>query len=69
MIRRALRLARRVLDRAEVIEKQERVGEIRVDPGEGPANLEALAFQRDRRVDDAQHRTHRGGEVGPLDTG
>ena len=67
MIGCPLRFTRRVLHRAEVIEKQERVGQIRVDAGERTAHLEALSLQRHRRVDDAEHASHRRGEVGPLD--
>jgi hypothetical protein len=67
MIRGALRLTRRVLDRSEVIEKQERIGQLRIDPWERTPHLEALALERHDRIDDAEHRTYRGREVGPLD--
>jgi hypothetical protein len=67
MIRCALRLAWRVLDGSEMIEKQERVGQIRVDARERPAYLETLAFQRHDRVDDAEHGPDGGREVGSVD--
>ena len=52
MVGRALGLAGRVLDRAHVVEHQERVGETQVDPRGGSPDLESLAFQELRCVHD-----------------
>ena len=55
VVGRALGLARRVLDGAHVVEQQERVGEAKVDAGERPAHLEALALEEPGRVDHGHH--------------
>src|SRR5713226_6248582 len=57
---RALRLARRVLDSAHLVEKEERVGDVAVRAGERPPDGEAGAFEVGRRGDDLADRTERG---------
>ena len=52
VVRRALGLARRVLDGAHVIEHQERVGPRQIDPRGSAPHLEALALEERRRVGD-----------------
>ena len=69
MIRCALRLTGRVLHSTEVVEEKERIGQVRVDPWKWTSHLEALAFERHDRVDNAEHRPYGRGEVGPLDAG
>jgi hypothetical protein len=57
--RRALRLARAVLDLAHLVHVDERVEVAQVDPGEGAADGEALALEagrgRGHRPDAAPH--------------
>ena len=67
MVGRALGLAGRVLHGAQVIQQQERIGQAKVDPGEGAAHLEALAFQEPGSVD---HRDRLTGDArgGTRDT-
>src|SRR5438309_5556534 len=66
VIGRALRLAGGVLDRAEVIEQEKRVGERVIEPWKRAADLEALALERRRRVDHSDHAPRLGG-VGSSD--
>ena len=59
MIRGTLGLAGGVLDRAEVIEQQERVGDREVDARERSADLEAFALETRRGVDGAENGSRR----------
>ena len=54
--RRALRLARRVLDGADVVEEEEGIGDVAPRAREGPAYGEAFALELRRRGDDLDHR-------------
>ena len=62
--RRALRLARRVLDLAHLVEVDERVEVGEVDAGERPADREALALEAARRGGDAADRRAGGRRPG-----
>ena len=56
MVGRSLGLAGRVLHRPHVIEHQERVGQAEVDACGRAPDLEPLAFEERRRIDDIEDR-------------
>ena len=67
--RSALCLAGRVFDRSDVVEQQERIGDVAVGAGERAPNREARAFEERRGGDDLADGPDRGrAGVGPGDS-